>query len=105
MRRTLSITLLCLALAGLAGAHVPAADLAAPAVAPAAADSAVNATPALTTATADPLAGIAAAGFPNPTYCGDPCSPPGSKSGCIDTSSNPWRRTTCTCSGSGYWVC
>ena len=39
-----------------------------------------------------------------PNYCGDPCSPNGSMTGCIDTSSNPWRRTICTCSN-GYLVC
>ncbi len=39
-----------------------------------------------------------------PNYCGDPCSTPGQQVGCIDTSSQPWVRTFCTCVG-GYLVC
>ena len=32
-----------------------------------------------------------------PNYCGDPCSPNGSQTGCIDTSGPVWRRLICTC--------
>ena len=41
---------------------------------------------------------------PQPTYCGDPCSPNGSSRGCIDLSHNPIRKVECSCLG-GHWAC
>lgn len=42
---------------------------------------------------------LATAGFtfPGPNNCGDPCSPDGARFGCIDRSSEPWRRVICYC--------
>ncbi|MEM9553638.1 MAG: hypothetical protein AAGC60_05215 [Acidobacteriota bacterium] len=48
--------------------------------------------------------GTAAFPFPGPRVCGDPCSPDGAQFGCIDQSSDPWRRVICLCSN-GYLVC
>jgi hypothetical protein len=55
-------------------------------------------------ATIPALCEVGTSMFPNPNYCGDPCSNEGAMVGCIDTSGGVARRTICTCSG-GYLVC